>query len=137
MKKILILLLAVLLAFSLVSCKKEENIDESELIYTEGCDLGEGDTTYYLRFKTDKYDITFTVHTNETNLGQSLRKTGIVEGDEEEYGLYIKKVNGVRADYNEDKAYWGLYIDGEAAMSGVDGITIAEGETYELVYTIG
>ena len=137
MKKILILLLAVLLAFSLVSCKKEENIDESELIYTEGCDLGEGDTTYYLRFKTEKYDITFTVHTNETNLGQSLRKTGIVEGDEEEYGLYIKKVNGVRADYNEDKAYWGLYIDGEAAMSGVDGITIAEGETYELVYTIG
>ncbi len=137
MKKILILLLAVLLAFSLVSCKKEENIDESELIYTEGCDLGEGDTTYYLRFKTEKYDITFTVHTNETNLGQSLRKTGIVEGDEEEYGLYIKKVNGVRADCNEDKAYWGLYIDGEAAMSGVDGITIAEGETYELVYTIG
>ena len=137
MKKILILLLAVLLAFSLVSCKKEENIDESELIYTEGCDLGEGDTTYYLRFKTEKYDITFTVHTNETNLGQSLRKTGIVEGDEEEYGLYIKKVNGVRADYNKDKAYWGLYIDGEAAMSGVDGITIAEGETYELVYTIG
>ena len=78
MKKILVLVLVAVTLFSLVSCKKEEDIDESDLIYTEGCEIGEGDTTYYLRFKTEKYDITFTIRTNETNLGRALRETDIV-----------------------------------------------------------
>lgn len=136
MKKIVLLALSVLLVFSLVSCKKEE-FPEEDLIYTEGCDLGEGDTTYYLRVTAEDLDITFTVHTDETVLGRSLRKTGIVSGDESTYGLYIKVVNGVRADYEKDGAYWGVKIDGEDSMVGVDDIEIEEGKTYELAYTVG
>jgi hypothetical protein len=137
MKKILVLILVAVMLFSLVSCKKEEDIDESDLIYTEGCEIGEGDTTYYLRFKTEEYDITFTIRTNETNLGRALRQTDIVKGDETEYGLYIKEVNGVRADYDKDQAYWALYIDGEASFYGVDSVDLENGKPYELVYTVG
>lgn len=137
MKRIFCLLLTLLLVFSLMACKKEEDFPEEDLVYTEGCDLGEGDTTYYLRVTAEDLDITFTVHTDERVLGKSLRQTGIVSGDESTYGLYIKVVNGVRADYEKDGAYWGVKVDGEYSMVGVDEIEIEDGKTYELAYTVG
>ena len=46
-----------------------------------------------------------------------------------------KKVNGILADYDVDKTYWGLYKNGEYLMTGVDTTEIADGEHYELVKT--
>ena len=51
-------------------------------------------------------------------------------GDEGEYGLYVKTVNGITADYDKDGAYWAFYVNGEYASSGVDSTPIAEGESY-------
>lgn len=135
MKKLLALLLALVLVFSLVGCKKDDDVSNEDPVYTEDCEIGEGKNTYYLHVVADDMDITLTVSTDETNLGKSLRETKIVKGDETDYGLYIKKVNGVRADYEKDGAYWAFYIDGEVSMTGVDGVEIVEGETYELIYT--
>ena len=59
----------------------------------------------------------------------------LIEGDEGPYGLYIKKVNGITADYDVDKSYWGFYINGEYATTGVDTTKITEGATYKLEYT--
>ena len=35
------------------------------------------------------------------------------EGTQSDYGLYITTINGVTADYDKDKAYWSIYVNGE------------------------
>ena len=47
----------------------------------------------------------------------------------------VKTVNGITADYNVDRSYWAFYINGEYAMTGVDGTEIKAGDAYRLVYT--
>ena len=44
--------------------------------------------------------------------------------------MYVKKVNGILADYNIDKTYWAFYINGEYAFSGVDTTPVENGATY-------
>ena len=51
-------------------------------------------------------------------------------GDDSEYGLYVKTVNGITADYDKDGVYWAFYIDGEYAAAGVDATAIEEGSSY-------
>ena len=60
---------------------------------------------------------------------------GLVEGETGDYGLYIKVVDGLRADYDLDGAYWAISKDGEYLMTGADSTPIADGEHYELTYT--
>ena len=66
----------------------------------------------------------------KTTVGDALVELGMIEGEESEYGLYVKTVNGVTADYDKDGVYWAFYIDGEYASSGVDSTEITEGSTY-------
>lgn len=59
-----------------------------------------------------------------------------LSGDESEYGLYIKTVNGVTADYDTDGAYWSIYVNGEYGMNGVDTQPVTDGDAYKLVYEV-
>lgn len=59
-----------------------------------------------------------------------------VEGDESEYGLYIKTVNGLTADYSADGAYWSLYVNGEYGNYGIDAQPVEDGGTYTLKYEV-
>ena len=58
----------------------------------------------------------------------------IVEGEDSDYGLYIKTVNGVTADYDADQSWWGFYINDEMASVGVSDTTVEEGAKYSLKY---
>lgn len=58
-------------------------------------------------------------------------------GEEGEYGFYIESVNGEKADYDADGAYWAIYVNGEYGMYGVDSQPVADGDSYALVYTVG
>lgn len=78
---------------------------------------------------------TFTITTEAETLRGALDQEKLVEGDESEFGLYIKVVDGERADYDTDKAYWGLYKGDEYLMTGVDSTMIADGDLYRIVYT--
>ncbi|MBQ7160475.1 MAG: DUF4430 domain-containing protein [Clostridia bacterium] len=78
----------------------------------------------------------FTIKTARETLADALLDEKLVEGDmSEEYGLMIVTVNGLRADYNADGAYWAMYQDGEYMMTGASQTVIADGDHYELVYT--
>lgn len=77
----------------------------------------------------------FEIKTDADNLGDALVANGLVEGDVGDYGLYIKVVDGLRADYDLDGAYWAISKDGEYLMTGADSTPIADGEHYELTYT--
>ena len=76
--------------------------------------------------------VTLTVKTDETMLGAALLAAGIIAGEESTYGLYVKSVNGMTADYDVDGTYWALYIDGSYALTGVDTTPIEAGKVYKL-----
>lgn len=78
---------------------------------------------------------TFQYTTEEQYLGPVLVSEGLVEGETGAYGLYIKVVDGEKAVYEEDAAYWSIYIGEEGALTGADQIAIEDGATYKLVYT--
>ena len=84
----------------------------------------------------DKGEATdFEIKTDADNLGDALLEAKLVEGEMGDYGLFIKTVNGLRADYDLDGAYWALSKGGEYLMTGADSTTISDGEKYELTYT--
>ncbi len=58
------------------------------------------------------------------------------QGEDGPYGMSISTVNGVRADYTLDGAYWGFYVGEEYCNYGVSQQPIADGETYRIVYTL-
>ena len=59
----------------------------------------------------------------------------IISGENGAYGLYVKTVNGILADYNITKSYWSINKDGEYMLTGVDSTKIEDGDVYEFVYT--
>lgn len=78
----------------------------------------------------------FKIETKKTNLADALLEKALVTGDTTEYGLYIKTVNGIRADYAEDKAYWAILDkDGNMLQTGASSTPVAEGDTFVLAYT--
>lgn len=103
--------------------------------YTEDAELGEGVHMVKLEVKAGDKSVTLTVKSDNDNLEKILIENKLVEGDDSEFGLYIKKVIGIRADYDADGAYWALCKDGETTATGASGITIADGDHYEFVYT--
>lgn len=154
-KKILSVLLAAILCVALLmsftACTEEspQNPDAStgaettaaadeldvfwqDATYTEDTTVGEGVVSFEFEVICGKNSVTFTVNTDETNLGDALLKEGLVEGDEGQYGLYVKKVNGVMADYDVNQYYWSFTKNGEMMMTGVDGEEIEADAHYEM-----
>lgn len=109
----------------------------TEAKYSEDTELGKGAVTVKIKVVAEDKSVTFTVHTDKDTLGAALLETELVQGDESEYGLFIKFVNGIEADYDKDKAYWAISKNGEYLMTGADSTAIADGENYELTYTKG
>ena len=57
-----------------------------------------------------------------------------VEGDESEFGLYVKVVNGVSAVYETDGAYWSFYVNGEYCNYGIDTQPVNDGDAFKIAY---
>ena len=74
--------------------------------------------------------VTVTVKTDLDTVGEVLQEAGMLQGEQGEYGLYIKTVNGTYADYDTDGTYWAFYVDGEYAMTGVDMTESVDGAVY-------
>lgn len=110
---------------------------EAAKTYSEDAEIGKGAAAIKVKVITDQKTLTLTIHTDKDNLEDALLEYGLIEGDESEYGLYIKKVNGIEADYDKDKSWWAISKDGEALMTGAKSTVIADGENYEFTYTKG
>ena len=131
--KLLALALAVLMTLSLAACGAKDSgaADKVTLPVADGAVIGQGATAVTVEVTgADGKTVKFTVNTDEETLGAALLKLGIVAGDDSEYGLYVKTVNGETADYDTDGSYWAFYIDGEYAMVGVDYTAPEAGKTY-------
>ncbi|MCM1201851.1 MAG: DUF4430 domain-containing protein [Bacteroides fragilis] len=98
---------------------------------TEAAVLGEGSIRFdFTVVDKDGNETQFEIHTDQETVGGALADLGLIAGDESEFGLYVKTVNGITADYDTDGVYWAFYIDGEYAATGVDSTPITEGESY-------
>ena len=120
MKKGLLILLAVLVAcVSFMACGSSNKLGKGKTAFTVKVTYEDG--------KTEDFEI----HTDEETVGAALVALKFIEGEDSEYGLYIKKVNGVTADYDVDGTYWAFYINGESAMTSADQTPAENGAVYE------
>ena len=93
--------------------------------------LGTGEKSFdFTVTGTDGAVTEFEIHTDKATVGEALTELKLIAGEQGDYGLYVKTVNGVTLDYDTDGKYWAFYIDGEYAMTGVDSTDITEGSTY-------
>lgn len=139
-KKLLSLILSMVLVVAMalfVSGCGDNNNDvqgsNGSTIQSEGGVLGEGTTQFALTV-TDKdgNETAFEIHTDKETVGDALLELELIAGEEGDFGLYVKTVNGITADYDVDGTYWAFYINGEYAMTGVSSTTITEGDSYAL-----
>lgn len=139
MKKFIITLaLIVAMTFTAVGCgANNENsanqpVAETQVAAeTQNNVLGEGQTQFmFTVVDKDGNETNFEVHTDKTTVGEALLDVDLIAGDESEYGLYVKTVNGITADYDVDQTYWAFYVNGEYASTGVDATAIEAGATY-------
>lgn len=109
--------------------KKQENNSAGQEV-SAGV-LGEGKTQFnFTVVDKDGKETAFEIHTDKTTVGDALLELGLIAGEEGAYGLYVKTVNGITADYDADQTYWAFYVNGEYGMTGVDATNIEAGATY-------
>ena len=143
---LLLLLLTAAIAISVVSCNDEGNNSDGSVTTTGGTTVattgavtdepltnvrGEGNTEFIFKVVTASGETkTFTVKTDKTTVGQALLDAGLIEGEDGQYGLYVKTVDGETLDYNKDGMYWSFYVGDGYALKGVDTTEIEEGVEY-------
>lgn len=137
MKKTVSIISVVLCVVLLVACGAKEQPTGlwADATYTENTALGDGAVSVTVEVKAGDKSIDFTIKTDKTTLGDALLEHGLIAGEDGQFGMYIKKVNGITADFDVDQSYWAFYKNGETMLTGVDGTEIKDGEHYELVYT--
>lgn len=131
--RLTLLLLALVMTFTFAACKTPEAWETD--VYDTDTTLGEGEKTITVKVITDEKNVTFTIHTDKETLGAALLEHRLIAGEDGAYGLYLKRVNGILADYDTDGYYWSFTKNGEMMMVGVDGAEISDGEQYELTRT--
>lgn len=119
-------ILMIAMAFTLLACGSEDEgaAEGTEITITIAVINKAGETTEQQ------------VTTTGTTLADALVDSGMVEENYDDYGLFFDTVNGEKADYSVDGSYWALSKDGEYLMTGASSTPIADGEHYELTYTV-
>jgi hypothetical protein len=135
-KSVVALLLCVLSIFCLVACA--DKVDAvgvwEDATYRSDKEFGEGSKTVQVEVKVEEQSVTFTIHTDAKTLGEALLAHKLIEGEDGPYGLYVKKVNGMTADYDVNQRYWSFSKNGTNLMTGVDMEPVEDGAHYEITY---
>ena len=146
MRKIILgALLCCLLICSLASCTFSITSHRTTSVegiwanatYQENTTFGTGEKTIYVTVQVEEHSVIFTIKTDKSTLGEAMMEHNLLEGESDMYGLYVKSVNGMIADYDTDQSWWGLYSHGEMLMTGVDTTEIADGDVFEMVRNVG
>ena len=135
---LLCIVLIAAMALSLGACAaddaKNPDVKESErpqqVQQDENIDARGEISFKFIAADTNGKQTEFTVKTDADTVGKALLDANLIAGEDSEYGLYVKTVNGITADYDTDGSYWAFYINGEYATTGVDSTEIEDGATY-------
>ncbi|MBO5316875.1 MAG: hypothetical protein J6A74_00320 [Oscillospiraceae bacterium] len=126
MRKTIAFLLAAVMLLSLCACNAQKDTGNTG-------DAGMKKFTLVVVYE-DKTEKTFTYETQQEFVGPVLQEAGLIKGNAGPYGLEITHVDGVKAVYAEDGAYWAVYEGEEYALQGIDTTPVVDGKTYKLVY---
>lgn len=132
---LLCMMLIVAMALTTVGCgtdeqnggqpATEQNVDSNVTV------LGEGKTKFgFTVVDKDGNATEFEIHTDKATVGEALLELNLIAGDAGEYGLYVKQVNGITADYDVDQTYWAFYVNDAYATAGVDATAVEAGAKY-------
>ena len=130
----LCLVLIAAMALTMTACKgtKTDNTLSTSSV-TSVTEIGEGKTQFtFLVEHKDGSKKEFSVKTDETTVGAALLKEELIAGEDSQYGLYVKTVDGETLDFDKDGLYWAFYVDGEYAVSGIDTTEITADANYTL-----
>lgn len=137
LQKVLSFLLCIVLiaamALGTIGCSDTTANDTATTVGTmeNGKVYGEGSTEFtFTVVDTEGNETQATIKTDKTTVGEALLELGLIAGEDGDYGLYVKTVNGTTLDYDTDGKYWAFYVDGEYALTGVDSTEITAGSVY-------
>lgn len=121
---IAIVLVALIAVFAIVYSNSNKPVAVGSKSITVQIVTGESET------------VTKTIRTDAEFLRGALEQENLVQGDESEFGLFVKTVNGVTADESQQQ-WWCFTKSGEMLNTGVDSTPIADGDTFEITLTTG
>ena len=76
------------------------------------------------------------ITTDAEYLRGALEEEDLIAGEESQYGLFVKTVNGITVD--DSKQQWWCFTKGGADLfTGVDDTPIADGDTFEITLKTG
>lgn len=118
-----IVVLAVAMVFAFITFS-EKPVEGSKAITIEVVDDKQKSTVYEL--KTDALYLK----------GAMDEAKGLTyDGADSTYGFSVHTINGVKADYNTDNAYWSFYVNDEYCNYGVDTQPVNDKDAFKIVYT--
>lgn len=130
--KVTAALLVVVMMLLAVGCGKEAPTGLwADATYTEDATVGTGIKAVTVLVIAEDTTVTLTVKTDKETLGAALYELELVNDPS-----FFDTVNGIKADWDANQAYWAFYVGDDYAMVGANDTVIAGGETYKFVYTI-
>ena len=126
---VLCIVLVAAIALMTSGCNDNTNPDTASSTAVDTASKSEVTFTFVV-VDTKGKETSFEISTNKTIVGEALLDEGLIAGEDSQYGLYVKTVNGITLDYDTDGKYWAFYINGEYGMTGVDTTEIVAGDIY-------
>ncbi len=128
------LLLVAMVLFCTLSCDKKTDTAElwKNATYRSDTTIGNGANTVRVKVTAGEQSVTLTVKTDKATLGEALYERQLVNDPS-----FFDTCNGIKADWNRDRAYWTFYVGDESAPYGIGDTRAATvGEpTYQIIYT--
>ncbi len=136
---ILSFVLIVVMALSMSGCTNNQtNVDvdttspSTSEQKAEPTILGEGAVQFSFSVTHKDGSVAeFTIKTDKATVGEALLDLKLIDGEDGQYGLYVKTVDGEALDYDTDGMYWAFYENGAYAVKGVDLTEITTDAKYE------
>lgn len=96
----------------------------------------QGDKSVTVQIAYDDVTKSVNIDTNAEYLRAALEEKNLISGDESEFGLFVKVVDGRTSD-DAKQEWWCFTKGGETVMTGVDTTPIADGDTFEITLKTG
>ena len=132
MKKIFCcLLIAALVLGIFAGCKKQDpspsdstgasQTETTEATQTEHTESPEKKKAFQLVIvHKDGTTKELSLETEAAYLSAALLNAGVIEAEENRFGMHIQKADGEKAVFEEDGAYWAVYVGEEPATKSTD-----------------
>ena len=127
-------LLLILSAFAACTKSADPSLWDNAT-YAKDKTLGKGEHVLSITIEMADKSILLTIKTDASTVKDALDEHDLIDGEQQSIGYMMTTLNGVRADYTLDGAYWGFYQNGEYMMTGIDSTPITGDAAYEFVYT--